>query len=326
MPALVSTLCICIVFVPMFLLGGVARYLFVPLAEAVVFAMLASYLLSRTLVPTLAMYWLQMHDPSDAASPRRTPLARFQRGSSAASTRLRDRYHALLERALRGIARLFLPSAFLGCWPSPFAACSRSWARTSSRPSMPARSGCMCAPTPARASRKPRALCDQVEDAIRRTIPASELGSILDNIGLPYSGINLSYSNSGADRPRRCRHPDLAQARTTARPPTTCASCAASCATSFPASTFCFLPADIVSQILNFGLPAPIDVQVVGSNIDANRAFADELLAQAAQGSRPRWTCASSRPFDYPKLNVDVDRTKARAAGLHAAATSPITC
>ena len=200
-PAFVSTLAICIVFVPMFFLTGVARYLFVPLAEAVVFAMLASYLLSRTLVPTMAKYLLRGHEQEAGHlnTTSRNPLVRLQVAFELAFERFRDRYHGMLERCLHH------RSAFL--WG--FAAvCVGSfvllvpWLGRDFFPRVDAGQFKLHlrARTGTRIEETAR-LCDRIEGFIREEIPPSEISSIIDNIGLPYSSINLSYSNSAPTGP-----------------------------------------------------------------------------------------------------------------------------
>ena len=317
LPALVSTLAICIVFVPMFLLAGIAKFLFIPLAEAVVFAMLASYLLSRTLVPTLSKYWLQEHAQDqhpDKGGFLRRFQARFERGFQS----VRDRYHALLEKALHGglrFAGTFLAamvgSAILafplgrylpGLGQDFFPVVDAGQIKLHLR----ARTGLRIEET--------AALCDRVEAAIRRLIPAAELQSIVDNIGLPYSGINLSYSTSAPIGPSdadifialRPGHHASADYMATLR---------GRLAEEFPSTTFSFPPADIVSQTLNFGLPSPIDVQISGLDIDANHRFADSLL-QKLRAIPGAADLRIQQAEDYPSLNVDVDRTKARQLGL----------
>jgi multidrug efflux pump subunit AcrB len=309
-PALVSTLCICIVFLPMFFLSGVARHLFIPLAEAVVFAMLASYVLSRTLVPTMALYLLKpvSHHGDGAAS--RNPLVQFQRAFERGFERLRRAYHGLLTR-LVAHRRLFVPLFLLACvsvgglipWLGQdfFPSSDTGQIRLHLR-----------APAGTRIEETAR-LCDLVEQTIRREIPSHQLLGILDNIGLPYSGINLTYSNSGQtgsgdadilvtlneDHTPTDEH--VARLRTTLN-------------REFPGTTFYFLPADIVSQILNFGAPAPIDVQIDGVNIDENRAVANRLL-NALKQVPGATDLRIHQVFDQPKLHLDVDRTKAAENG-----------
>jgi len=312
-PAFVSTLAICIVFVPMFFLTGVARFLFVPLAEAVVFAMLASYLLSRTLVPTMAKYLLRGHEAESlAASQSRNPLVAMQIKFEEAFERFREGYHGLLERCLhhkRAFLLIFLgfclvSVVFLIPWlgqdffPSVDAGQFKLHirARTGTRIEETAR------------------LSDLVEQSIRRQIPPKEVDSIIDTIGLPYSSINLSYSNSAPIGPAdvdvlvslKKDHRPTAQYVHDLR---------LRLPEEFPGVTFSFLPADIVSQILNFGLPAPIDIQIVGYGVAANRAFADKLLERVKQ-VRGTVDLRIQQPFDQPYLHVNVDRTKAQEVGF----------
>ena len=319
-PAFVSTLAICIVFVPMFMLVGIARYLFVPLAEAVVFAMLASYLLSRTLVPTLAKYWLQRHEahaPLSAHDPLRR-LQLLQRRFEQWFRQLREAYHGLLERAVRSGPRFAMP--FLGAMAATallafplgrflpglgqdfFPSVDAGQIKLHLR-----------GPTGIRID-ETATLCDRVEETIRELIPAREIATIVDNIGIPYSGINLAYSTSApvgpgdadiyvnltADHRPTAPYVRLLRERLTAL---------------YPSTTFAFLPADIVSQILNFGLPAPIDVQVAGFNVAANRAYAQALLARLHQ-IPGIVDLRIQQAFDYPTLNVEVDRNKAALLGL----------
>ena len=316
LPALVSTLAICIVFVPMFLLAGIAKFLFVPLAEAVVFAMLASYLLSRTLVPTLSKYWLKKHE--EQQHPAAGFLKRWQSKFERGFEHLRDRYHALLEIALHSgyrFAGVFLAamvaSAILafpfstylpGLGQDFFPVVDAGQIKLHLR----ARTGLRIEET--------AAVCDHVEALIRAVIPASELQSIVDNIGLPYSGINLSYSTSAPVGPgdadifialKPDHHPSDAYIR----------KLRGLLPGRFPSTSFAFLPADIVTQTLNFGLPSPIDVQVSGLNTDANRVVANELL-QKFRMIPGAVDLRVQQAYDYPTLNVDVDRTKARLLGL----------
>ena len=312
-PALVSTLSICIVFVPMFFLTGVARYLFVPLAEAVVFAMLASYLLSRTLVPTMALYLLKSRaDEQKAEAGRRANIfvamqTRFEHGFE----RFREAYRGLLERCMRH--RKVFVIGFLSACVLSFALIpllGQDFFPTVDSGELKLH---LRAPTGMRIE-ETAALCDEVEADIRRTIPPGELSGIIDNIGLPYSGINLSYSNSAPIGPGDADvlvslnegHRPAAQYEQELR---------LRLAQDFPGTTFYFLPADMVSQILNFGLPTPIDVQVVGADLDGNRMFADRLLEQLKQipGTADM---RIQQPFDYPQLHIDVDRTRAQEIGF----------
>ena len=317
-PAFVSTLCICIVFVPMFFLTGVARYLFVPMAEAVVFAMLASYVLSRTLVPTMAKYLLKAHAPHAA---RRAAVAQsVRRGSSgrstAASCRLRDGYRAHARAAASTGAALFAPVFLAG-----LRAVVRAAAVGRRRTSFPTvDSGQfklhLRAPTGTRIEETAGLVRRASSDVDPRGHSrASEIVGIIDNIGLPYSGLNLSYSNSAPIGARRRRHPGGARRRTTGRPPTTSTSCGCGSRREFPGVQFSFIPADIVSQILNFGLPAPIDVQIVGRNQDANRQFAATLADRSSTQVPGIVDLRVHQVANQPTLQVDVDRTRAAQAG-----------
>ena len=311
-PAFVSTLCICIVFVPMFFLTGVARYLFVPLAEAVVFAMLASYLLSRTLVPTMAKYLLRGHEAeAHAAANSKNPLVGMQIRFEEAFERFRDRYHGWLERCLHH-QKVFLLS-FLGlCLVSMVFLIP--WLGQDFFPSVD--SGQfklhMRARTGTRIEETAR-LCDLVEQSIRGQIPSSQLDTIIDNIGLPYSSINLSYSTSAPVGPADA---DIMVSLKPEHEPTPkyVHDLRLKLAQEFPGTTFSFLPADIVSQILNFGLPSPIDVQVVGYNLQANREVANQLLARLKH-IPGAVDLRVQQPFDAPYFHVDVERTKAQEVG-----------
>jgi CzcA family heavy metal efflux pump len=315
-PAFVSTLSICIVFVPMFFLTGVAKYLFVPLAEAVVFAMLASYLLSRTLVPTMARYMLVEQTEEqrrEAVEKSSNLLVHMQAKFEAGFERFRGRYRQMLEASIRH------RKVFVVCF---FAACVLSFALLplvgeDFFPSVD--SGefnlHMRAPTGTRIE-ETSALCDRVEADIRSQIPPTELVSIIDNIGLPYSSINLSYSNSapiGASDAdilvelAQKHHPTVQYVRLLR----------AKLTHDFPGVEFYDLPTDIVSKILDFGLPAPIDVQIVGRNLQANRLFADNLLNQLkfVPGTVD---LRIQQKFDDPRLHIQVDRTKAQEVGFSA--------
>src|ERR1700733_5206490 len=314
-PAFVSTLAICIVFVPMFFMGGVAKFLFVPLAEAVIFAMLASYFLSRTVVPTMAKYLLQAHDEhaEELKKKSHNPLVHLQLAFEHSFEKLRNGYHNLLKKTVAH------PVIFTICF---FAACLASfalfpWLGQDFFPSVDSGQFKLHvrAQTGTRIEETAR-LCDLVEDSIRREIPKSELTNILDNIGLPYSGINLSYSNSAAIGPADA---DIQVSLAEKHRPTEeyVHTLRAKLAQEFPGVTFYFLPADIVSQILNFGLPAPVDIQVVGQNIEGNRRYADKLLNQIKY--IPGTTdLRIQQAFNAPKLQVDIDRTKSQQAGYTA--------
>jgi multidrug efflux pump subunit AcrB len=312
-PALVSTLAICIVFVPMFLLSGVARYLFVPMAEAVVFAMLASYLLSRTLVPTMAKYLLKEHDDAEALRKRasRNPFIAFQRGFEAAFSAFRRGYLGILTLCVDH-AKLFL-LLFLAFAVGSVAILA-PWLGQDFFPSVDsgqfkihvrARTGTRIEET--------AALCDHIDATIRQAIPAREIVTIVDNIGLPNSSLNLSYSTSAPIGPGDADiqvqlsedHHPTAQYVDRLR---------TQLARQYPGVTFYVLPVDIVTQILNFGLSAPIDLQIVGPRLDENRALAERLLNEV----RYVPGIADSRihqPFNYPKMTVNVDRTRAQSVG-----------
>ena len=309
-PALVSTLCICIVFIPMFFLTGVARYLFIPLAEAVVFAMLASYVLSRTLVPTLAMYLLRAHGHKTKPSPWNLAV-RFQQWFERSFNQTRDAYHRLLT-SLVAIPWLFLP-LFLGSCLAVFALFP--WLGQDFFPSTDAGQIKLHVRTKTAMRIEETAnACDRIEQAIRREIPPEEVSSIIDNIGLPYSSINLSYSTSApigtmdADilvSLHEDHHPTADYVRELRK----------TLPREFPGVNFAFLPADIISQILNFGLPAPIDVQVIGLDIEANRVYARRLLDQLRQVPG-LVDLHIHQLFDQPKLHINVDRTKAAESGF----------
>ena len=307
-PALVSTICICIVFLPMFFLSGVARYLFVPLAEAVVFAMLASYVLSRTLAPTLAMYLLRA---KKHGVKTRNPLVLFQRAFESGFERMRVAYQLLLTTLVYR-RWLFVPG-FLALCCSAFLLVP--WLGRDFFPTTDSGQFRLHVRTKAGTRIEETArVCDLVENSIRRQIPKAEMESILDNIGLPYSGINLAYSNSGvigsedADvlvALKENHHPVEEYTRQLRKNLTN----------EFPGVTFYFLPADMVTQILNFGLPAPIDIQVEGNDVQASRVFADKLLSEFRQVPGLA-DLRVQQPFDQPKIHVTVDRTKASQAGL----------
>jgi multidrug efflux pump subunit AcrB len=305
-PALVSTLCICIVFLPMFFLSGVARYLFVPLAEAVVFAMLASYGLSRTLVPTLAKYLLkrQHHGPS------RNPLVLFQRMFERGFDRLRAGYEAILAVLVRRRI-VFVPIFLLACLSAfllyPWLGQDFFPASDTGQFKLHLR-----AKTGTRIEETAR-ICDLVEQSIRRQIPHDQLRNILDEIGLPYSSINTIYSNSA---PVGSADADIMVSLAPEHRPTDdyVRALRASLPGEFPGTTFYFLPDDIVSQILNFGLPAPIDVQIVGKDLAANRDLADRIMDQMRQVPGIV-DLRIQQTFDQPKLHIFTDRTKAAQSG-----------
>jgi multidrug efflux pump subunit AcrB len=312
-PALVSTLSICIVFVPMFLLTGVARYLFVPLAEAVVFAMLASYLLSRTLVPTLAKYFLKAHAErnSDETSVSKNPLVRFQGWFERGFESIRSAYRVLLETFIDH-RRIFV-AGFLSACILSFALLP--WLGQDFFPTVDSGEFTLHlrAPTGMRIE-ETAALCDRVENEIRKQIPPQEFAGVIDNIGLPYSGINLSYSNSA---PVGTQDADIMVSLSPKHHPTAgyVHDLRLNLPRAFPGVTFYVLPSDMVTQILNFGLPAPIDIQVVGNDLEANRQFADTLLARVKNVSGTS-DLRIQQTFNQPKLHIEVDRTKAAGIGF----------
>ncbi|RAM63813.1 RND transporter [Herbaspirillum rubrisubalbicans] len=310
-PAFVATLCICIVFVPMFFLSGVARFLFVPLAEAVVFAMAASYLLSRTLVPTLVMLLMGGHGQVDHA--KQSLLQRLYRAFDSRFERVRHGYTLVLSSLLahrRRFALSFLGFCLLSCLLYPFLG----------RDFFPNVDGGqirlhMRMPTGTRIEETARA-ADEVERVIRSLIPATELETILDNLGVPNSGINLSYSNAGtigtldgeilmALKPGHRPSEELVAMLREQLP------------RRFPGIEFFFQPADIVTQILNFGLPAAIDVQFTGANMQANARLAAELTKQIRQIPGAVDAHVHQR-LDGPSLDLRMDRTRLQQFGLSA--------
>jgi CzcA family heavy metal efflux pump len=311
-PAFVSTLAICIVFVPMFLLTGVGRYLFVPMAEAVVFAMLASYFLSRTIVPTMAKYLLKAEaDDPHAALHSRNPLVRLQARFELRLERLRDGYQGVLRRAIEH-RKLFV-AGFLACCLLSLGLLA--WV---GQDFFPAVDGGqfklhLRAPTGTRIEITAD-LCDHVEDAIRTLIPAHDLAGIVDNIGVPYSSINLSYSTSAPIGPGDA---DIMVTLNDGHRPTAdyVHDLRVKLLSEFPGVLFSFAPADIVTQILNFGLPAPIDIQVVGNDLVANHRFASDLEQRLVQVPGIV-DLRVHQPFDQPMLVLNVDRTRASQLGF----------
>jgi CzcA family heavy metal efflux pump len=313
-PALVSTLSICIVFVPMFFLSGVAKYLFVPLAEAVTFAMLASYLLSRTLVPTMARYLLIQQteeERREQSEKSGNPLVRLQLKFEHGFERFRDRYHGALQASVKHrtiFTIIFFSFCVLSFLLLPFVGQDFFPRVDSGEFKFHIR-----APIGTRIE-ETASICDQIENEIRQTIPASELTSIIDNIGLPYSGINLSYTNAAPIGPEDAdiqvelsedHHPTNGYVRELRK----------KLPQDFPGVTFAELPVDIVTQILNFGLPSPIDIQVVGRNLTANHEFAGELMNRLK--TIPGIVdMRIQQPLNYPRFHVDVDRTKVSEVGL----------
>src|SRR5579864_1553306 len=314
-PAFVSTLCICIVFVPMFFLTGVAKFLFVPLAEAVVFAMMASYLLSRTLVPTLVMYFLKNHEHEDkfrVGTGIFAPLKRLQISFERRFEQLRDAYHRTLRSAMDHRA-LFVTSFLLFCilsmglvfflgedfFPSVDAGIFRMHVR--------GRAGLRIEET--------ARLCDEVENYVRTKIPKGELVTVLDNIGLAYSSINNSYSTSGSigtsdaeilfSLNQEKHHPTDEYVKQLRE----------DLPRQFPGVEFFFQPADIVTQILNFGLPSPIDIQIVGKNQQQNYLLAQDMANQLRHVPGAA-DVHVQQMINSPALRLNVDRSRAQQVGL----------
>ncbi len=313
-PAFIATLAICIVFVPMFFLSGVAKYLFVPLAEAVVFAMLASYLLSRTVVPTMAKYLLREHDPQEGERKLRSrnPFTVFQLAFESRFEKIRRGYRRMLEFCIAHSA-LFIVLFFVLSMGS--AALLYPFLGEDFFPSVD--SGQFKLHVRARTGTRIEdmaALCDSIDNTIRRVIPKNELVTIIDNIGLPYSGINTSYSNSAPVGPADA---DIQVSLTEHHRPTEeyVARLRAELPRRFPGTEFYTLPVDMVTQILNFGLPSPIDIQIVGPNQQGNFAFAERLLNQVkyVPGAADM---RIQQSFDNPNLTVNVNRSMAQSAGF----------
>lgn len=312
-PAFVSTIAICIVFVPMFFLSGVAKFLFVPLAEAVVFAMLASYFLSRTIVPTMAKYLLKghEHDRVDQAKKSRNPFTRFQITFEHYFERLRDWYYGALGFCMEYRAAFLI--AIAAFWLGSVVLLA-PWLGQDFFPQVDGGQFKLHlrAHTGTRVEDTAR-ICDQVEAVIRAEIPKSEMGTIIDNVGVPFSGLNLSYSNSAtvgtadADilvtlaEKHRSTNEITHELRDKLRQ-------------DFPGTEFYFLPTDMVSQILNFGLPAPIDIQVIGNAVDQNHKLAEKMMAEISH--IPGTTdLRIQQPFNLQTWTINVDRTRAQQVG-----------
>ncbi len=319
-PAFVSLLCICIVFIPMFFLEGVAKYLFVPLAEAVMFSMIASFILSRTLVPTLAKYLLRPRvqeshreqlESRDLLQQSKNPLIRFQQAFESAFGRIREKYKEILTDALSN--RVPFIAGFLGFVFVSFALVP--WLGRNFFPAVDAGEIKLHirAQTGTRIEETAR-LCDEIERQIRSEIPAGEIRNILDNIGLPVSGINLAYSNSSPIGPGDA---DILISLNKGHRPTAqyVKALRTHLQDDFPGVSFAFLPADIVSQILNFGMPAPINVQVIGFNRKANQEYAAAIMSRMKKIPGLA-DLRIQQAFNQPELYVDVNRTRARELGL----------
>jgi multidrug efflux pump subunit AcrB len=329
-PAFVSLLCICIVFVPMLLLNGIARYLFVPMAEAVIFAMVASFVLSRTFVPMLAQYLLRPHASGGHASgelaavmephshgghhhapPSRNPLVRFQRGFEHRFERVRGVYRIVLGLALTHRKRFVV--GFLIVVGASFLLAP--WLGRNFFPSIDSGEITLHVRAPIGTRIEDTAdEFDHIENAVRRVVPPDQLASIIDNVGLPNSGINLTYNNSGTTGPQ---DGDIMISLNENHAPTAgyVKKLRELLPQEFPGTAFSFLPADIVSQILNFGAPAPIDLQVAGPNQDANQRYAIEVMRKM----RLIPGIADTRiqqDSTYPQFTVSVDRSRADQLGI----------
>ena len=309
LPALVSVLCICVVFVPMFFLSGVAQFLFAPMAQAVIFSLLASFVLSRTLVPTLAKYWLATQPVVHHATL--ATAKGFRERFDAGFLALREAYEHLLSGVLRRPLRFaagFLAAALASLALVPalgtdfFPAVDAGQIKLHIR----ARGGLRVEET--------ALLCDRIETAIREVIPEGEIQTLVDNIGMPQSGLNFIYNNSG---PTGSGDADILLTLKAGHRPTAAyvAKLRESLPGRFPGTDFAFLPADIVGQILNLGLPTPIDVQIIGNNIEANRDVARKLLGKL-RGIAGLVDLRLQQSYDRPQLLLDVDRDQARDIGL----------
>lgn len=331
-PAFVSLLCICIVFVPMFLLDGIAGYLFRPMALAVIFAMASSFVLSRTLVPTMALYLLRPHrveggaghHPEDAflnhhegdhPQPRRARMAatlvRWQQRFEAGFSATRDRYHALLGLALAHRGRFLL--GFMACVLVSFALLPTLGQDFFPATEASALSLHVRLPLGTRIEETAAAF-DRIEARIRQELPPQEIDAIVDNLGLPMTGINMAYSATGTIGPQdgdiqvslKPGHGDAAEYARRLREVLPSA---------FPGASFAFLPADTSSQILNFGSPAPLDVRIAGPDAAGNRAYAQEL--QRRLRHVPGLVdLRLQQPDGYPTLKVEVDRLRANGLGI----------
>jgi multidrug efflux pump subunit AcrB len=325
-PAFVSLLCICIVFVPMFMLQGVAGFLFVPMAEAVVFAMIASFILSRTLVPTMAMYLLKPHhegapdyeggdaylaEPHPARPRSRNPLVRLQQGFEGGFNAVRETYRGLLGLALQHRAPFviaFLTVTVLSFGLAPMLGSNFFPSVDAGEITLHVR------PPVGTRIEDASAMFGRIEGEIHHIIPDNELSSMIDNIGLPTSSINTVYNNSGLIG---YQDGDIYISLTSKHHPTAdyVRALRERLPRAFPGATFSFPPADIISQILNFGSPAPLDVQISGPNADADMAYAGEILARMRHipgVADPRIQQSAANP----QLRVDVDRTRMAQLGL----------
>lgn len=315
-PAFVSLLCICIVFVPMFFLTGVSRFLFVPMALSVIFAMIWSFILSRTLVPTMAKYLLHKHvhheEGAEQRSPR-NPLVAFQRGFEARFEKFRAGYHSLLQMALghrKVFVTCFLAFVGLSFLLVPFLGRNFFPAVDTGQILIHVRTQ-----IGTRVEETANKLAD-IQKVIRQVIPSDMIETMADNIGMPISGINLTYNNTGVIGPQ---DGDIQIKLKEDHKPTEeyVRELREKLPREFPGVSFAFLPADIVSQILNFGSPAPIDIQVRGANTAGNFKYANDLLRRIKLIPGVADARIQQSPSS-PSFNVDVDRTRAQYVGLTA--------
>ncbi|WP_144161739.1 efflux RND transporter permease subunit [Paraburkholderia sp. BCC1885] len=313
-PALVSTLCICIVFVPMFFLSGVARFLFVPLAEAVVFAMVASYILSRTLVPTLVKYLMAGNTHSHTETNDNL-FHRIQRRFESGFESLRSGYVGVLEAVLanrRVFVTIFLGLCVLSC--ALFLTLGRDFFPGVDSGQIRLH---MRGPTGMRIEETAK-LADQVEGTIRDVVPAGDLQTILDNIGLPVSGINLAYSNGGTIGNSDAEILVALKTDHKGRTNDYIRKLRAELPKLYPGAEFFFQPADMVTQILNFGSPAAIDVQLAGNDTAKLRTIADQLAYKMKR--IPGAVDVHVYQLDNnPGINLRMDRTGIQQVGLNAA-------
>jgi CzcA family heavy metal efflux pump len=319
-PAFVSLLCICIVFVPMFFLEGIARFLFVPMALAVIFAMISSFILSRTLVPTMSKYLLKAHAPHSgphgtnaALPPSRNPLVRFQRGFETRFENFRAGYRDTLEMAMHNRRKFvigFMVLVLLSSALIPFLGRNFFPSVDSGQILMHVR-----VPVGTRVEES-AARFAQIEDAIKRVIPPGEIESLVDNIGMPISSINLTYNNTGVTG---SHDGDIQIALKEGHAPTAdyVRQLREKLPREFPGTTFSFPPADIVSQILNFGSPAPIDIQIRGGKLDANFDYANSLLDKIRQVPGIA-DVRIQQSRSTPRFDINIDRTRAQELGLTA--------
>lgn len=310
-PAFVSLLCICIVFVPMFFLEGVSRYLFVPMAEAVMFAMVSSFILSRTLVPTMANYLLKPHLHEEHRAVSRNPLVRFQQWFEARFERIRHGYKAILILAVDH-SRLFMVGFMVVVMLSflllPMLGSNFFPSVDSGQILMHAR-----VPVGTRIEDTANRFAN-IQAAIKKVIPADEILTIVDNIGMPISSINMTYNNTGLTG---AHDGDIQIALKAHHAPTAdyVRILREVLPKQFPDTTFSFPPADIVSQILNFGSPAPIDIQIRGGKLADDFTYANQLLAKVRQVPGvvdARIQQSRSRP----SFDIAIDKTRAQEIGI----------